>query len=130
MASYLSPAQMLGLLTLWATLAILASQVSPTGLFNVLIFCTLPLWLSSVQLFFVGTYLPHRGQNGLHAKPAPESLDLPAPLSLLACFHFGYHREHHDNPGLSWFQLPSVRQALSRSPRSPGSVQPTPSFHA
>jgi beta-carotene ketolase (CrtW type) len=30
-------------------------------------------------------------------------------LSLLACFHFGYHREHHDNPSLSWYQLPAAR---------------------
>jgi len=29
---------------------------------------------------------------------------------LLACFHFGYHREHHDHPYLPWFALPTARQ--------------------
>ena len=43
------------------------------------------------------------------AAGGPASLDWPAWLSLLACFHFGYHREHHDRPDLAWFEtFPAV----------------------
>lgn len=110
MAAYLSRTQMAALLTSWAALIVLSRMITPTAVLNVLAFCTLPLILSSVQLFFFGTFLPHRCQRPPHGKPHPESLHLPIWLSLLACFHFGYHREHHDNPGLSWFQLPAAHR--------------------
>jgi len=58
----------------------------------------------------VGTYLPHRGQRSPHPEARPHSLNLPPWLSLLACYHFGYHREHHDRPDLAWFQLPRQRR--------------------
>lgn len=122
MARYLSLRQMAFLLAAWATLVVLFAQVTPTATINVLLFCTLPLLLSSWQLFMVGTYLPHRSQWHARGHGEPASLDLPPWLSLLACFHFGYHREHHDNPGLPWFDLPAVHQraktlALSWEPR-------------
>ena len=110
MAAYLSPCQMLRLLGFWFALVLVCRMFTSTAMVNVLIFCTLPLLLSSLQLFLFGTYLPHRGQRGTDGNPHPESLDLPTWLSLLACFHFGYHREHHDNPGLTWFQLPAARR--------------------
>jgi len=113
MAGYLSAAQMGRLLAAWGLLALLARGLSPTGPLNVLLFCTLPLLLSSLQLFGFGTYLPHRGQRsgpGRAAADAPTSLNLPGWLSLLACFHFGYHLEHHQNPALAWFELPAQRR--------------------
>lgn len=110
MAAYLSRRQMTALVALWVGLMLLCSLVTPTAVLNVLAFYTLPLMLSSVQLFLFGTFLPHRCQRAPHSKPHPESLHLPAWLSLLACFHFGYHREHHDDPGLSWFELPAAHQ--------------------
>mgnify|MGYP003336596783 CR=1 FL=1 len=110
MAAYLSPPQMIALLVFWFSLVLVCHRITPTAVFNVLAFCTLPLLLSSWQLFLFGTFLPHRGQRAPHPNSQPESLDLPAWLSLLACFHFGYHRAHHDNPGLSWFQLPAAHQ--------------------
>jgi beta-carotene ketolase (CrtW type) len=112
MAGYLSPAQMARLLAIWAML-LLACGSSGTpcqaGL-KLLLFCTLPLLLSSLQLFVFGTYLPHRGQRLPESRSHPDSLNLPPWLSLLACFHFGYHREHHDDPALPWFELPAARR--------------------
>lgn len=114
MAGYLNALQMVGLLSTWALLAILFRFVTASALLNVLVFCTLPLLLSSLQLFVFGTYLPHRRQRAPAHSDHPDSLGLPCWLSLLACFHFGYHREHHDNPGLAWWQLPAARRrALS-----------------
>jgi beta-carotene ketolase (CrtW type) len=119
MAGYLTAGQMGRLLGGWALLALIACRVSPTGWLNVLLFCTLPLLLSSLQLFLFGTFLPHRGQRAPQCCPEAASLDLPPWLSLLACFHFGYHREHHDRPELPWFELPAQRR--SRPCQTPAS---------
>ena len=110
MAGYLTAGQMARLLGSWALLTLVACQISPTGWLNVLLVCTLPLLLSSLQLFVFGTYLPHRVQRAPLLRAKSDSLDLPPWLSLLACFHFGYHREHHDRPALAWFQLPAERR--------------------
>lgn len=115
MAGYLTPAQMGWLLSGWALLALAFRPINSTAPLNVLLFCTLPLLLSSCQLFVFGTYLPHRGQWANPGQHHADSLDLPPWLSLLTCFHFGYHREHHDHPDLAWFELPAARQRFRRS---------------
>lgn len=107
MAGYLTAGQMTRLLGGWLLLGLIASACSPSGWINVLLFCTVPLLLSSLQLFLVGTYLPHRVQRSPLGRSRPDSLHLPAWLSLLACYHFGYHREHHERPDLCWFELPA-----------------------
>jgi beta-carotene/zeaxanthin 4-ketolase len=113
MGGYLNPLQMTLLLGGWGAMAagitVVQATAWPEALLRVLLGCTLPLLLSSVQLFVVGTYLPHRGQRHLRAAAeGPISLNWPGWLSLLACYHFGYHREHHEQPGLPWFQLPEA----------------------
>ncbi|MDA0716998.1 MAG: fatty acid desaturase [Cyanobacteria bacterium] len=119
MAGYLTWGQMARLLAGWALLAFLACSMNPIGWINVLLFCTLPLLLSSLQLFVFGTYLPHRDQRLPMLRKHADSLELAPWLSLLACFHFGYHREHHDVPTLAWFELPAERRK-SRSGVSAG----------
>jgi beta-carotene/zeaxanthin 4-ketolase len=72
-----------------------------------------PSVLSSLHLFYFGTYLPHR-QPPLGYTDHHCSTTIPRPylLSLLACYHFGYHYEHHANTQVPWWQLPQVyRQA-------------------
>jgi beta-carotene ketolase (CrtW type) len=102
MAGYLRPLPLTLLVSAWGGLALVSS------VWAVALFCVLPLLLSSLQLFLVGTYLPHRGQGeGPEAdRHRSISLALPEGLSLLACYHFGYHREHHQAPQLAWHQLP------------------------
>ena len=107
MAGYLSTAQMLRLLALWLCLAGVVSLRHSNAWLSVVVVCVLPLLLSSLQLFVFGTYLPHRRQQQPGCTDGPSTLALPGWLSLLACFHFGYHREHHDHPELAWFQLPA-----------------------
>lgn len=121
MAGYLSWAQMGRLLGGWALLVCLLHPFTPSAAWVVLLFCTLPLLFSSWQLFVFGTYLPHRHQRAPMGRPGPLSLDHPAWLSLLACYHFGYHREHHDHPQLAWYQLPAQRRR-SRWRVMPGRV--------
>ena len=72
----------------------------------------LPLLLSALQLFVVGTVLPHRRAEACGNRHRAESLALPPWLSLLACYHFGYHWEHHAFPHLAWHQLPQARRRI------------------
>lgn len=115
MGAYLSPAQLTGLVLSWLVLAALAAGVSTSPVANVALYGVLPTLLSSAQLFLVGTFLPHR-THGASARSSsgeaphqPRSLDWPAWLSLLSCYHFGYHWEHHAYPHLPWHELPAAR---------------------
>ncbi len=113
MAGYLGVGQMAALLLNWALCWLLAWRHCANPTLTVLLICILPLALSSLQLFAFGTYLPHRG-SGLDPGSSKQarSLDWPVWLSLLACYHFGYHHEHHQAPRLPWFALPSQRQGV------------------
>jgi beta-carotene ketolase (CrtW type) len=83
---------------------------------NMMIFWVLPALLSTLQLFYFGTYLPHRPDATPFAdRHHARSNAYPAWLSLLTCFHFGYHHEHHLRPGEPWWRLPAVRRARSGS---------------
>ncbi len=72
-----------------------------------------PSILSSLHLFYFGTYLPHRQPKGGYVNEH-RSTTIPRPwiLSLLACYHFGYHHEHHQLTDVPWWRLPNAyRQA-------------------
>ena len=78
---------------------------------NALLFWALPAILSSLQLFGFGTYLPHRhGDEPFGDAHNARSNEFSWPVSLLTCFHFGYHHEHHDHPGVPWWALPGLRR--------------------
>ncbi len=84
-------------------------RVSPA---NALVLWGLPAILSSLQLFLFGTYLPHRHEDEPFGdRHNARSNSLPWLASLVTCFHFGYHHEHHEHPQTPWWRLPSVRDA-------------------
>ncbi|KEF41261.1 MAG: hypothetical protein ER33_12540 [Cyanobium sp. CACIAM 14] len=117
MGRYLSAAQLIRLLLVWGSAAVALACLDPLRILNLPLFWILPLVLSSLQLFLFGTYLPHR-PDGLSSEAAGDpvagvrSLPYRPFLSLLACYHFGYHREHHAYPSVPWFLLPRVRRLL------------------
>ncbi|UCE07653.1 MAG: fatty acid desaturase [bacterium] len=78
---------------------------------NLLLFWVTPSILSTFQLFYFGTFLPHRETSESYKdKHRARSVRLPAWLSFLTCFHFGgFHWEHHTYPNLAWWELPSTR---------------------
>lgn len=95
----------------WSYILLLGAPVG-----NLLLFWALPSILSSLQLFYFGTYLPHRHEDSPFAdEHNARSNGYPAWLSLLTCFHFGYHREHHLSPGTPWWALPAKRRELQLS---------------
>ncbi|MDY7098882.1 MAG: fatty acid desaturase [Pseudomonadota bacterium] len=72
-----------------------------------------PALLSSLQLFYFGTYRPHHQAAG---KPFADrhnarSNDFGTLASLLTCCHFGYHLEHHRRPDVPWWALPAAKRA-------------------
>ena len=73
---------------------------------KVLIYWALPAVLGTLQLFYVGVYWPHRKPHleemGPHKARTQPKNHLWA---MLSCYFFGYHREHHNDPGISWWQL-------------------------
>jgi beta-carotene/zeaxanthin 4-ketolase len=98
-------------------LATIEGVLLHAGLANLLVFWAAPAILSSVQLFFFGTYLPHRHEEAeFEDAHNARSNDFSWLLSFATCFHFGYHHEHHTAPHVPWWKLPHVRSGTSPSP--------------
>lgn len=70
---------------------------------NLLLFWVLPSLLSTLQLFYFGTYLPHRGEHDNHHHSNSQSKNHI--WAFLSCYFFGYHYEHHDSPATPWWRL-------------------------
>ncbi len=73
-------------------------------------FWIIPVVLGTLQLFFFGTYLPHRRPHkeemGRHKSRTQSRNHLWA---MLSCYFFGYHREHHETPTTPWWKLYMVK---------------------
>lgn len=79
-------------------------------LLNAVLFWLLPQGLSSLQLFYFGTYRPHKRPEGGHTNAHRATSSNASPFwSFLSCYHFDYHWEHHQYPHLPWYKLPSAR---------------------
>jgi beta-carotene/zeaxanthin 4-ketolase len=86
---------------------------------NMVVFWAVPGLLSALQLFTFGTYLPHRPDILPFAdRHNARSQGFPVWLSLLTCFHFGYHHEHHEHPAVPWWRLPKLRLKNQRAGNS------------
>jgi len=95
----------------WTYLLVLGAPLA-----NLLVFWSLPAILSSLQLFTFGTYLPHRpGAVPFADRHRARSSNFNWVLSLLTCFHFGYHHEHHLEPSVPWWRLPQVHDKFQGS---------------
>ncbi|MFZ0391896.1 MAG: fatty acid desaturase [Calditrichia bacterium] len=89
---------------------------------DLLVLWVLPSLLSTVQLFYFGTYLPHREEEGYADEHHARSNNYSVIWSFLTCYHFGYHWEHHEFPYLPWWKLPAARQKLQDSAKGKSGV--------
>lgn len=71
---------------------------------NLLVFWIIPAFISTFQLFYFGTYRPHKKENH-HLPHAASSQNKNHLLAFLTCYFFGYHQEHHEHPSIPWWQL-------------------------
>jgi beta-carotene ketolase (CrtW type) len=107
----------LNYVTVWQVL-LMAATFNVLKLFlpaaNVIAFWMLPSVLATVQLFYFGTYLPHRGEHAPDNQHKSRS-QLPHHLwAFVSCYFFGYHYEHHDQPYLPWWRLWRTKEAQVR----------------
>ncbi len=70
---------------------------------NLLLFWVVPSLLSTLQLFYFGTWTPHHGEhNNKHQSRTQHKNHV---LAFFSCYFFGYHYEHHDSPTTPWWLL-------------------------
>jgi beta-carotene ketolase (CrtW type) len=80
---------------------------------NLILFWVAPALFSTLQLFYFGTYLPHREPAGGYDNPhRARSNEFSVFWSFITCYHFGYHWEHHEFPQEPWWKLPAVRRQM------------------
>lgn len=73
---------------------------------NLWFYWVVPAFLSSFQLFFFGTFLPHRKPHNHDMEPHKARTQTKNHLwAMLSCYFFGYHFEHHDKPHVPWWKL-------------------------
>jgi beta-carotene/zeaxanthin 4-ketolase len=78
---------------------------------NLNTFWVIPSLLSSLQLFYFGTFLPHQEpENGYIEPHRAQTISRPVWWSFISCYHFGYHEEHHEYPHAPWWKLPEIHQ--------------------
>lgn len=75
---------------------------------NLIVFWMLPAILATLQLFYFGTYLPHRGTH--INKHHSNSQSTNHVWAFISCYFFGYHYEHHDSPGTPWWRLWRIKE--------------------
>jgi beta-carotene ketolase (CrtW type) len=73
---------------------------------SILFFWVIPAFLGTLQLFYFGTYLPHKYPHTKNMNPHNSRTQKRNHLwAMLSCYFFGYHHEHHDSPGTPWWKL-------------------------
>ena len=107
MKGYLSVGQLIGMALVFNVLQHLVG----VAVVNLVLFWVMPALLSTLQLFYFGTYLPHRQPpGGYDNEHRAKTNDFHPLISFLTCYHFGYHWEHHERPDLPWWALPRFRR--------------------
>ena len=82
---------------------------------NLILYWVLPSILSTFQLFYFGTYLPHRDSEKNDNKHKSATLKKNHFWAFISCYFFGYHYEHHDAPGVPWWRLWRTKENYSHS---------------
>jgi beta-carotene ketolase (CrtW type) len=80
---------------------------------KLIVFWMLPSVLATFQLFYFGTYLPHKGEHAADNHHRARSQRLNHWWAFLSCYFFGYHYEHHASPGTPWWKLYREKEKLA-----------------
>ncbi|HRN25025.1 MAG TPA: fatty acid desaturase [Ignavibacteriaceae bacterium] len=72
----------------------------------IIFFWVIPAFLGTFQLFFFGTYLPHKYPHTENMQPHNARTQKRNHLwAMISCYFFGYHHEHHESPSTPWWKL-------------------------
>lgn len=78
---------------------------------QLIVFWIIPAILSTFQLFYFGTYRPHRMPHDTISEPHFSRSQKRNHLwAMISCYFFGYHLEHHASPGTPWWQLHRIKR--------------------
>ena len=109
MKEYLSWKQIIGMAIVFQIM----EYVLGIPTLNLILFWVSPALLSTLQLFYFGTYLPHRTPKGGYDNPHRARSNVYSTFwSFITCYHFGYHWEHHEYPYVPWWNLPEIRKMV------------------
>lgn len=79
---------------------------------SVIFYWLIPVILSTLQLFYFGTYLPHRNpEKDLLQPHFARSQKRNHFTAMISCYFFGYHLEHHSSPKTPWWKLYKLSEA-------------------
>ena len=79
---------------------------------QLIIFWVIPAFVSTFQLFYFGTYLPHRLPHTAEMQPHNARTQNRNHLwAFVSCYFFGYHSEHHASPFTPWWKLYSIKNS-------------------
>jgi beta-carotene ketolase (CrtW type) len=96
-------------------------HIAQIPLQTLLAFWVAPSLISTLQLFYFGTYLPHkapdptRADGGYDNRHRSTTSNFNVLISFLTCYHFGYHYEHHEFPATPWWRLPRAHREYLRA---------------
>lgn len=79
---------------------------------RIVLLWVLPALLATLQLFYFGTYLPHKKPHTSVMEPHnARTLTKNHIWAMLSCYFFGYHYEHHASPQTPWWKLYALKNA-------------------
>jgi beta-carotene ketolase (CrtW type) len=104
--------------TLWQLIAMAAifnvlKYLAHVEVPSLVVFWVVPALLGTFQLFYFGTFVPHRKPHTeAMGKHRARTLRKNHLWAMLSCYFFGYHNEHHLYPGVPWWKLYQVKNKL------------------
>jgi len=70
-----------------------------------ILFWIVPSLLSTLQLFYFGTYAPHKNPETINNIHKTRTQNKNHFIGFITCYFFGYHLEHHSKPYIPWWLL-------------------------
>jgi beta-carotene ketolase (CrtW type) len=101
--------------TLWQLIAMaiifnVLERVAGVPVPSLVVFWIIPAILGTFQLFYFGTFVPHRRPHTeAMGKHRARTLKRNHLWAMVSCYFFGYHNEHHLYPGTPWWKLYQVK---------------------
>lgn len=103
----------------WQQIVLMAITFNVLKLFvpveNLILIWMLPGVLATFQLFYFGTYLPHKGTHNSKNVHKSKSQGLNHLVAFATCYFFGYHYEHHASPATPWWRLHIVKEQYEQT---------------
>jgi beta-carotene ketolase (CrtW type) len=104
MMNYVSWWQLIAMAVVYNVLQIWVDQS------NLILFWIVPSILATFQLFYFGTYAPHRLPHSKNMLPHNARTQKRSHFwAMLSCYFFGYHYEHHEWPKTPWWKLYQIK---------------------